>query len=186
MCSSRFCVSKASSGKEAKALGEPRYFTGKPCVRGHVAERYTYNGMCIACNSENSVVHRKLPVSKVRQRGYYERLRREAPEVIAWRSARLRARREAVPFDIEPSDIKAVWPADGKCPALGIALRHNFDGTGGNAAHSPSLDKVIPSLGYVKGNIVVISQKANRLKCDETDPATFRRLADWLERVKGG
>lgn len=33
----------------AKALQSKRYFTGKPCCRGHVAERLTSTGQCIPC-----------------------------------------------------------------------------------------------------------------------------------------
>lgn len=34
---------------EAKAAGKTRYFTGKPCPKGHISERYTTKGTCIAC-----------------------------------------------------------------------------------------------------------------------------------------
>jgi hypothetical protein len=34
---------------EALAAGKKRYFTGKPCPRGHVAERYASKGNCAAC-----------------------------------------------------------------------------------------------------------------------------------------
>ena len=37
------------SRKEAVALGVPRYFTGKPCKRGHIAERRLSNGACFVC-----------------------------------------------------------------------------------------------------------------------------------------
>lgn len=33
---------------DAIAFGRSRYFTGKPCWRGHVAERYT-SGSCVEC-----------------------------------------------------------------------------------------------------------------------------------------
>ena len=33
---------------------------------------------------------------------------------------------------------------------------------------TPSLDRFVPNLGYVKGNIRVISFRANRLKSDAT------------------
>jgi 5-methylcytosine-specific restriction endonuclease McrA len=34
---------------QAKAAGAARFFTGRPCVRGHIGERYTANKVCIAC-----------------------------------------------------------------------------------------------------------------------------------------
>lgn len=37
------------SRKEAKALGLSRYFTGKPCSRGHLDERRLANNTCISC-----------------------------------------------------------------------------------------------------------------------------------------
>jgi len=39
---------------EAKIMGAKRYLTGKPCPRGHVAERYTLNGGCLMCRRENT------------------------------------------------------------------------------------------------------------------------------------
>jgi 5-methylcytosine-specific restriction endonuclease McrA len=44
--------------KDALAQGLRRYFTGKPCKAGHVAERFT-NGNCVACEP-----------AKVRQYGW--------------------------------------------------------------------------------------------------------------------
>ena len=35
--------------REAKALGLPRYFTGKRCPNGHIAERYTCGTGCVEC-----------------------------------------------------------------------------------------------------------------------------------------
>lgn len=34
---------------QAKKLGVPMYYTGKPCAHGHVAERYTVNANCYEC-----------------------------------------------------------------------------------------------------------------------------------------
>jgi hypothetical protein len=39
------------SRKDAQAKGLKKYFTGSPCRRGHVAERYV-TGTCCACTSE--------------------------------------------------------------------------------------------------------------------------------------
>jgi hypothetical protein len=37
------------SRAEAKAKGLKRYFTGKPCKHGHVAERVVFNATCVDC-----------------------------------------------------------------------------------------------------------------------------------------
>ena len=44
---------KIISKKEAKEKGLKRYYTGEPCVYGHISERYTNGGGCIVCLDEN-------------------------------------------------------------------------------------------------------------------------------------
>jgi hypothetical protein len=83
------------------------------------------------------------------------------------RNARVRAKDTGVPFTITKDDIHI----PSHCPILGIPL---FRGPKGGTDNSPSLDKVHPHKGYVAGNIVVISNRANRLKAD----ATIRELRD--------
>lgn len=78
-------------------------------------------------------------------------------------AARSRASKRGVKFEIEMTDI--VVPE--VCPVLGIALQHSRI-TGMPNENSPSLDRIVPSLGYVKGNVIVISYRANRLKNDGT------------------
>jgi hypothetical protein len=40
-----------SARERAKARGENRYWTGKPCKHGHIAQRYTRNGACCECSA---------------------------------------------------------------------------------------------------------------------------------------
>jgi hypothetical protein len=87
-------------------------------------------------------------------------------------SARRRAKLQNIPFNIELGDIIITE----KCPALGIKLEV---GVGAVTNNSPTLDKIIPELGYVKGNVVVISHKANTMKRDASLEEIFR-LANWL------
>lgn len=77
------------------------------------------------------------------------------------RGARYRARIKGLPFNIDKSDV--VIPD--VCPVLGIPL---FTSHGKHTDNSPSLDRVVPSLGYVKGNVVVISNLANTIKTNAT------------------
>ena len=71
--------------------------------------------------------------------------------------AKERAIQEGLPFDIELDDV--VIPC--VCPLLGIDIHKDSEKLCDN---SPSLDKLIPSKGYVKGNVLVVSYKANRIK----------------------
>lgn len=63
---------------EAKAQGLKRYFTGKPCKHGHVAERYLSTGQCVECLRER----RQTPENLKKEREYQCK-RREDPEYMA-------------------------------------------------------------------------------------------------------
>lgn len=39
--------------EQARKLGKGRYFTGKPCIRGHISERWVNKRKCIACQYED-------------------------------------------------------------------------------------------------------------------------------------
>jgi exonuclease VII large subunit len=90
-----------------------------------------------------------------------KKLKENSPERMIWKENRKRARARGIQFNLEPSDI--VIPK--VCPILGIELSF---GVGRVHEASPSLDRIIPSLGYVKGNCFIISSKANRMKQDNT------------------
>ena len=87
---------------------------------------------------------------------------------------RRRARGLSLPFDLVEEDI--VLPE--ACPVLGIPIEKEGKGQRDNA---PSVDRFIPKLGYVRGNIRVISMKANRIKND----ATVEELEAVLRYMKG-
>lgn len=90
------------------------------------------------------------------------------------RFARSRANKKGVPFNLTVEDIHLPE----FCPVLGIRLQVSGD----QLDSSPSLDRIIPKLGYVRGNVVVISHRANRLKGDATY-TELERLASWLRSV---
>jgi hypothetical protein len=90
-----------------------------------------------------------------------ERRLKRAPEITLFYNAKNRAKAKGLSFDIEFSDI--VFPD--VCPILGIALKVS---AGFASPNSPSIDRIDPSLGYVKGNIQIISHKANTIKSNAT------------------
>jgi len=46
---------KLISRKEAVDSGLKFYFTGVPCVRGHIAKRYTAKSYCLECSRESAI-----------------------------------------------------------------------------------------------------------------------------------
>jgi hypothetical protein len=95
-----------------------------------------------------------------------------------YRFAKQRATKLNLPFDITEEDITVPT----HCPALGIELVHNQNSVGPN---SPTLDKLVPELGYVKGNIAVISHKANLMKNNATLEELLG-LVKWLSNQSLG
>jgi len=87
--------------------------------------------------------------------------RRKNQQQALFDGIQARSKRLNIPFNIEVEDI--VIPD--KCPIFGIPLYKVGKKPTDN---SPSVDRIIPELGYVKGNILVMSMKANRLKNNAT------------------
>lgn len=84
--------------------------------------------------------------------------------------ARNRAKVGGLPFTISEKDITIPT----HCPVLGIAIKV------GDRSAGPSLDRHKPELGYVPGNVTVMSNRANVLKRDATPDEVFA-LAAYLK-----
>lgn len=91
-------------------------------------------------------------------------------------NAKSRAKKQGIPFTISNDDIAI----PDTCPVLGIPIVWGI-GQGRMNDSSPSLDKIVPELGYVPGNVCVISWKANRLKSDAT-LSDLQAICNYLER----
>ncbi len=106
---------------------------------------------------------------------YYEKRRKNDLNSDIFYRVRSRAKKAGIPFNLTPDDI--VIPA--VCPVLGIRIQANDKK--GPLPSSPSLDRIRPALGYVKGNVRVISNRANTLKCDATVEELEKVLLDLRE-----
>jgi len=79
-------------------------------------------------------------------------------------------------FDISVGDLE--WPT--RCPALGIELHYRSESSPTiRTDASPSLDRLDPNKGYVKGNVRVISWRANKIKTD-ANADEIMAVAKWL------
>ena len=102
---------------------------------------------------------------------YRQNWYRKNPLYHTYHNAKKRARHLGLPFDLDWKDL--VIPE--YCPILGMRMNKelNFD-------HRPSLDRIDPSKGYVKGNVAFISMKANRMKQEGT-AEEHRKIADYID-----
>jgi hypothetical protein len=83
-------------------------------------------------------------------------------ELMLWKYAKRSAKARGLEFSIDVSDI--VIPK--VCPVLGIPIDTPSPSQGKRPNGKASLDRRDNSIGYVKGNVFVVSWRANRLKCD--------------------
>ncbi|QJB21741.1 glycolate dehydrogenase [Xanthomonas phage FoX1] len=130
--------------REAIAQGLKRYFTGKPCKKGHSSDRESVSGRCVACgNIRSSERHAANPergrsrsrewaiansdrVRESRSRHYRENhsaqrasrnaWRAENPEKKAAQDSRRRARKlAAIPSDFSEFDAFVIQEAHAAC-----------------------------------------------------------------------
>lgn len=103
-----------------------------------------------------------------------ERVKVEKPELRMLRRAKQRAKERGLDFDITAEDI--VIPTH--CPVLGTELKVHKGRSGGNP-ESPALDRIDNTKGYVKGNVMVVSHRANMMKVDAS-PEELIKFAEWV------
>lgn len=97
------------------------------------------------------------------------------------KATRTRARSQSLklPFDLDEDYLKSIWT--GECPVLKMPVflheRSRLD------EFAAELDRFIPSLGYVKGNVAFLSRRANRLKNNVTTKE-LKELLEWMEKYE--
>jgi hypothetical protein len=84
------------------------------------------------------------------------------------RDAGRRASKKTLNFDINFDYVRSLVVSH--CPILGIPLDWTCGRDVGNTTltRSPSLDRIDPTKGYVRGNVWIISHRANAIKSNAT------------------
>jgi hypothetical protein len=105
--------------------------------------------------------------ARLAQYAEYARKRRaRLPQEALVIQAKSRAKRDGLPYNLTIEGLH--WPTH--CPIFGLELDYNKTNPGERTIrHSvPTLDRKVNELGYVLGNVFVISHRANRIKSDAT------------------
>lgn len=150
----------------------PTNTANKPCKHGHGVNR-DRSGRCRECHRlQEKLRYRDDPLAFMARRAARGRAPSQTVEArqkwnrdnavkIILHGARLRAKKDGCVCTVKEKDITVPE----FCPVFGVRLQR---GVKRRTDASPSLDKIIPALGYTPGNVWVISWRANRIKNDAT------------------
>jgi hypothetical protein len=117
-----------------------------------------------------------------RERSYIKKAFDKDAVGLMWRVKKANAKHKGVEFDITKEDLQEIMVD--VCPVLGIPLKFNFGGRAGCNHDSYSIDRIDNSKGYVKGNIQIMSKRANLLKNDATIEELEKLLA-YMRKQQG-
>jgi hypothetical protein len=145
---------------------------------GKTGERAGYQ-YWVAQEKYAQLLEKSRAKNRAKDRGQnlaYHRARRR----VDYRAAMLariksRAAHYGLPFDLTRNDIPLIT----HCPIFGFELKV---GDGIVSPQSPSLDRIDPNLGYVKGNVIVISNKANLIKSSAT-PDEILKVGEFFKNL---
>lgn len=147
--------------KECRSCGKVKAATEFK-ARNYAKKKFDW--LCRACRSVRTTQTRDQFKNRCSSSMWRKRLCEEEPEKLLWFRAKTRANKYHIEFNIEPSDI--VIPKI--CPILGIPISLNIFSDSEKVTYNnpgtPSLDRVDSTKGYIKGNVAVISYRANTIK----------------------
>lgn len=149
---------------EALALGLKRFSNGRPCKHGHITERMASCGTCCECRKPQKAKH-------------YDKnpKRKWAEGVVAGARYRMKQVGKRDQCTITVPYILSILPNE--CPVFGTKFVFKGNKV---SSESATLDRLVPELGYVPGNIAIISMKANRIK-NAYGSEDILKVGEWLK-----
>lgn len=122
----------------------------------------------------------RSPNQLISNKKYYSSKR---GHISAFKShAQQRAKHNNLAFDLDIEYLLSI--ATDACPIFKQKFRWGRH-KGKSHDFTPSLDRIVPKLGYVKGNVAFISVKANRIKNNAEEKELYA-VADWLHEARKG
>jgi hypothetical protein len=134
----------------------------RKCKCGEILD--TKANRCRKCSSEGMIKFRKDKIKSTGSKAvaYNYKYRSNNPEKYLLHNSRSRAKKCGFEHNLTEGDINI----PDVCPVFGALLVLTVGG--GRSDFSPSLDRIDSNLGYIKGNIQVLSWRANNLKSNGT------------------
>lgn len=151
------------------------YANRSPEVRERARAYYAANREKLTAMMRARAAERRSEITEYGKQ-WLKKDRLRKPAYYIYRSAKNRAKARGMEFSISRDDV--VIPDF--CPVLGIPIV--IETARPPKDNSPSLDRIDNSLGYVPGNVRVISYRANAIKRDMTLAEARLLVKHWYAR----
>lgn len=135
--------------KEAKENGYKKYYN--KCKKHGIQTFAVLDNSCPVCVNEARQRRHKNNYSYNRYRGHYNEIKR-------------RAREKGHQFDLDLNWLRQRLSEAVFCPYLEVRLNQTQDDCKANPDCNKSVDRINPNKGYTKDNVIICSNKANRIK----------------------
>jgi hypothetical protein len=163
--------------KDAKLLGLKKY-EGQSCLHGHGTTRYVASGDCVVCRNtaKNISAQQKRAARGLLKPGRKRKYpiligppkpkKKQPPKPITefdfWVRRNRVQKTERTQLSVEYYQTLFVT----HCPLLGLELTYKNCGKKAAPDNYATLDKIDPTRGYTKGNVQILSFRANTIKGD--------------------
>lgn len=121
-----------------------------------------------------------IVTKKAYEKSYYSSKKGKVIKTL--NNIKTRAKRKGLAFDLDLDYLTDLMTEN--CPVFGFPLAwdvlHKNNSCGHATFDSPTVDRIDSTKGYIKGNVVWISHKANSIKNSATYEELFK-VAEWLK-----
>jgi hypothetical protein len=160
-----------------KLTSEERALNRKNTIKAWRDKNPLYNQQYYLSNKERT----KSALQK-----NYRNVKEKNPWVLMLRATKTRAKKRGMTFDLDAEYLRSIWTD--VCPVFNIKMASAKFESGSTRSHkskpqfnSPTLDRIDSSRGYEKGNVCIISYRANVIKnCGTADE--HRLIAEFMDK----
>lgn len=193
-----------SESSIAKKMGHPQQtisnrlrVLGLPSLRAKLSPMIERDGLwlCERCNTYKSkldFIYRKDGLirfrfcKKCKYKASKDSIHRTYTSYIRnlMRHTKHRMSKSDIPYDLDAQYCIDLWDRQqGRCFYTDTMLNINNTDKSRYNHHSASLDRIIPNLGYSKGNVVWCQQRINVMKNDATLEEMKQWMPEWYRRI---
>lgn len=143
--------------QEAIGLGIRTYFTGEPCIRGHISDRYSDNCNCCQCH----LILASSDEQREKRDAHIKRWRKLSPRSSLQNNLKNLLRRTPTETPVTPAKLMELWhKQNGLCALSSIEMTWG-SGHGIARPTSISIDRIDQTRGYELDNVRLVCYAVN-------------------------